>query len=546
MLTYSTNKNPRRKDRPWLLLLMALIWIAGVTFFHAPWEPYEPYVVAIVKSIITTNSWLVPYLTPSAPYLDLQPFYFWLFALIIKVFSFNDVANAVRLINALIIFGVIALMGQIGSGLSAFRNGRSVIMILISCVGFINNAYQLSPNIVVLFGFALYFYALQKSAKMPGISAWLLSVGLILISLNFTGQFIVIALSMLLLLPIFSREWRNQEYLICAGGGFALFTLLFSSYVWQLNSIDHAFYLEWESKYINFLSFDVSSYWQSCIFLVETLAWYLIPAWILVIWTLYKRRLQIVKDKILQLSLLTSVLLLASAVLSGRQDESVIFPIVIPFVLLASVEIDSIKITIVSLLNWFCIFTFGLVGACITTLYIALNFGQPHDLLVKAKYYAPDYAFQFNAWQLALAVLITLIWLFMITRKHIRGREMVTNWASGTTFVLVIFISLCLPWFNAVLSFQDVVNSSLPYLKSANCIATNQSNRTQNALWYYYADLRLEPEINFAQGRCNQALISVQADDPVSIPGWKVIWTNKRPVDFRRYVLLERETLLSD
>ena len=129
----------------------------------------------------------------------------------------------------------------------------------------------------------------------------------------------------------------------------------------------------------------------------------------------------------------------------------------------------------------------------------------------------------------------------MITRKHIRGREMVTNWASGTTFVLVLFISLCLPWFNSVLSFQDVVNSSLPYLKSSNCIATNQSNRTQNALWYYYANLRLEPEVNFVQGRCNQALISVKAKDNISIPGWKEIWSNKRPVDFRRYVLLERE-----
>ncbi len=543
MLTYSPNKKPRRKDRPWLLFLMALIWIAGVTFFHAPWEPYEPYVVAIVKSIINTNSWLVPYLTPSAPYLELQPFYFWLFALIIKVFHFSDIANAVRLINALIIFGVIALMGQIGSGLSAFRNGRSVIMILISCVGFINNAYQLSPNIVVLFGFSLYFYALQKSAHMPGISAWLLSIGLIFISLNFTAQFIVIALLILFILPLLGKEWRTPEYLICASGGLALFTLLFGSYVWQLNSVDHAFYLEWEGKYLSFISFNLADYGQSALFLVETLAWYLIPAWVLVVWTLYKRRSRIFQDKILTLSLLSSGLLLLFAVLSGQHDESVIFPIIIPFVLLASVEIDSIKITIVSLLNWFCIFTFGLAGAFIATLYIALNFGRPHELFIKAKYYAPNYAFQFNVWQLALAVLITFIWLFMITRKHIRGREMVTNWASGTTFVLVMFISLCLPWFNAVLSFQDVVGSSLPHLKNtgSNCIATNQANRVQNALWYYYADVSLDPEVNFAQGSCNQALISIGAHEKVNVPGWKEVWSNKRPVDFRRYVLLERE-----
>ena len=151
MLTYTPNPKPKRKDRPWLLFLMALIWISGSCFFHDPWEPYEPYVVAIVKSIIETNSWLVPYLSsPSVPYLELQPFYFWIFAVIIKIFNFSNIANAVRLLNALIILVFIMLMGRIGSGLSAFKNGRTVVMILISMVGFINNAYQLSPHLIVL------------------------------------------------------------------------------------------------------------------------------------------------------------------------------------------------------------------------------------------------------------------------------------------------------------------------------------------------------------------------------------------------------------
>jgi hypothetical protein len=47
MLTYTPNPKPRRKDRPWLLIIMVLIWIGGATFFHEPWEPYEPFVVAV-------------------------------------------------------------------------------------------------------------------------------------------------------------------------------------------------------------------------------------------------------------------------------------------------------------------------------------------------------------------------------------------------------------------------------------------------------------------------------------------------------------------
>lgn len=542
MLTYTPNPKPRRKDRPWLLFITALIWISGVTFFHEPWEPYEPYIVAVVKSIIDSNSWLVPYISHGVPYLDLQPFYFWLFALIIKIFHFSNIANAIRLINALIIFGFIAMMGRIGSGLSAFKNGRSVVMILISSIGFINNAYQLTPNMVVLLGFALYFYALQQSAFKPGISAWILSVGLIFISLNFTCGFLLIALVILIILPLISRQWRNLNYFITIIGGILFFTLIFASYAWQLNKIDHNFYLEWKNKYIAFTLLSSNAYLGNLVFFLQTILWYLIPSWILVGWTFYKRGRFIFKDKILQLSCLFLILLFVNAILRVNHDESVIFPLLIPMILLASVEIDSIRINTVSLLNWFCIFTFGSMGTFIAILYIALNFGQPHDLLSTAQFYAPNYVFQFNGWQLALAILITIIWLFMITRKHIRGREMISNWASGTTFVLVMFISLCLPWFNSLLSFKDLVMSSINYIQPSphGCVATLEKNRLQDALWYYYADMRLTFNPDIKTSQCNHALLTVPNDTGVNIPGWHVIWSAKRPVDAKRYVLIEK------
>ncbi len=542
MLTFSPTSKPHRKDRPWLLFLMAIIWIGGATFFHSPWEPYEPYVVAVVKSIINTNSWVVPYIATGSPYLDLQPFYFWIYALIIKIFNFSDIANAIRIINSVLILAVIYFFGKIGSGLNAYKNGRSVIMILISSIGFINNAYQLSPNIVILLGFVLYFFALQRSTQMPGISSGLLALGLVLISVNFTAVFLLIAIFMLVTLPLFDRSWRRYSYYITSVAGVCVFALIFASYCWQLNSVDHRFFVEWESKYRSIVNFTISDLIANLQFYLETLLWYLVPSWILVIWTIYKRRRKLIADKILYANLIFATLLLFFAVISGKHDESTIFPIIIPFVLIASVEIDSIRISVVSLLNWFSLFTFGIGGFCILLLYIALNTGHPVDLFSRAQFYAPSYIFNFNIWQLALAVLITAIWLFMITRKHIRGREMVTNWASGTTFCLVIFVSLCLPWFDSVLSFKDIVTSSESYLNRnfQSCISTETNNKLPSALWYYFADTRLKASDNFSQDSCNQALIAVAKDQNVNYPGWHVVWSAKRPVDTKRYILLER------
>lgn len=544
MLTYSPiAAKPKRKDRPWLLLIMVLIWIGGAMFFHSPWEPYEPYVVAVVKSIIHTDSWLIPYISQTTPYLDLQPFYFWIYAIIIKLFNFSDIANAIRLINSGLILITIYVTAKVGSNLTAFKNGRSVVMILISCIGFINNAYQLSPNLIILLGVALYFWAVQHSLRLPGISGGVMALSLILISLNFTAQYIVIALMLLLLLPVIDKVWRQSGFYITATSGILIFGLIFGSYAWQLDNVNHEFFLEWSNKYLNFIGITTFSIWGIIVFYLQTLAWYLIPAWILALWTLYKRKGKILADPILRLSVISSIVLFIMAVISGHRDESVIFPIIIPFVLIASVEIDTIRISIVSWLNWFSIFAFGAGGCAVIILYIALNSGHPQDLLSKAKFFAPGYTFDFNFWQVLLGIIITVIWLFMITRKHIRGREMVSNWASGTTFCLVLFVSLCLPWFDSVLSFKGVVDSSKPYLtKGANtCIATNEGNRIQSAIWYYYADVRLQPEKEFDfTTPCKQALISVYQDNKVDYPGWHVIWSNKRPIDFKRYILVER------
>lgn len=540
MLTYTPNPKPKRKDLPWLLFITALIWIAGSCFFHDPWEPYEPYVVAVVKSILATNSWLVPYISPNVPYLDLQPFYFWIFALIIKIFHFNNVVNAIRLINSIIIFCIIALMGRVGSRLSAFRNGRTVVMILISTVGFVNNAYQLSPHLIVILGFVLYVLALQKLHDTPGSAAAILFIALTCISLHFTGQYIFIALAVLFILPLCDKHWRTSEYLTTTVSGVLLFLFVFILYAWQLYRVDAAFFMLWKLKYINF--FMINDVWLSIKSYSVMLVWYLIPGWFLIAWTIYRRGRKILKDPILSCNLLLIVLFILIAIFSGHSDESDIFPIIVPVVLLASIEVDSIRITIVSLFNWFSIIVFGFAGTTIALLYFALSLGVPQQLFLRAKFFAPTYHFQFNFWQVLLASIIAIIWLFMVTRKHIRGREMITNWASGSTFVLVMFISLCIPWFNSVLSFSNLVNASKPYLKydANNCIATTNGIQIQDALWYYYADVRLIPEENFANSNCKQAIITMVNGNKPDVVGWRTVWSGKRAVDFRSYYLLEK------
>ena len=544
MLTYNENIKPKRKDRPWLLVVLVLIWVLGTAFFHSPWEPYEPFVLAVVKGILRNNSWLVPYVS-HVPYLQIQPFYFWIYSAILKAFAITDIyniANGIRIINTSLIFAVIALSAKIGSNLSAFKNGRSVVLILISGVGFINLSYQLSPDIVVILGFCLYLYALQLHKTLPGISGWLLFTGLLLVSITFSCEFILIAISILLILPILDKHWRNKNYIVTCGIGITLFAIIFYLYCVGLQQVDKDFFWQWKMRYLDLINRNNYNTWRQVRETLLLLSWYTLPCGFLALWTIYRRRLNIFKDKIIQVNILLAIVLIAFTIISGKEVDRVIFPIIIPLVFIASLEIDSIRITIVSLFNWFSIFVFGTLGFVIWAGYIMFNLNSPRDIINKLLNFSQDFSYQFKSWQLLLAIAITLIWLFMITRRHIRGREVVTNWASGTTFILVLFMALWLPWFDSVLSFKPLVNNSLQYINKKSCIVTNGADTTQGALWYYYADVNLLPStVNLNYNVCSQALVATENIGIIDQNQWRILWHAKRPIDKNEYYLIKHK-----
>lgn len=542
MLTYSPKPKIKRKDRPWLLIIMALLWVAGSCFYHDPWEPYEPYVVAIVKGILASNSWLIPYLSPGEPYLNLQPFYFWLFAIPIKIFGFTNIVNAIRLINALIVFMFLLIMGKVGHNLSAFKNGRTVVLILISTVGFVNNAYQLSPHIIVLLGFALLLYALQNCHNSPGSSSGIMALAFMCISTHFTFQFLLIALLLLIILPLCKKVWRSKQYLICVVGGLVLFLIVFTSYILQLYLTDITFLLSWEKQYFSFFSIDnltLEMLWHY----TYTYFWYLIPSCFLLVWVVYRRKGSLLKDTTTLPLVILSLLFVLFAIFNASINESVIFPIIVPIVLLSSLEVDTIRINFVSLFNWFSIFIFGSAGGALIILYIAMGYGYPEDILRLARQYAPGYSFHINIWQILLAVIIFVIWLFMITRKHIKGREVVSNWAAGSTFILVMFVALWMPWFNSMLSFSGLVGSSKSYIHSSSniCVASIGGNHLEDALWYYYQGIHLEPSKKLNDTNCGQVIVTMINGNIPEYDGWKIVWRAKRAIDFKTYYLLERK-----
>lgn len=546
MLTYNKKSPVTQKDRPWLLVVLSLIWVLGTAFFHSPWEPFEPFVLAVVKGILYNHSWFVPYIS-NAPYLEIQPFYFWFYCAIIKLLgisSITGIANSVRIINTLIIFATISVCARIGSKLDAYKNGRTVTLLLISTIGFINNAYQLSPHILIILGFALFLYALQLHRGLPGISGWVLFIGLLFISISFTCEFALIAFLTLLLLPLIDKYWRHSSYLLTVSIGVILFAIIFWLYCYGLQEVNKEFFWQWKVKYTNLYDWRHNTFLNQFIEVFKLLIWYIAPTWLIMAWSLYKRGKLILKEKLAHPCLILVILMTLYGLSSGLDAENALFPIIIPVVLLASLEVDSIRITIVSLFNWFSICLCGIIGLLFWICYFALNF----KLSLLQVFTAPLLAFtqnfnyRFELWRFLLAILVTVVWVFMITRRHIRGREMVTNWASGTTFVLALFMSLLLPWFDSILTFKPIVRESLQYINKKQCVATDEANTTHGALWYYYVNVNLMPSfVLLDYSLCSQAVVATESPDKINTKVWNIVWQAKRPIDKKIYYVLRHK-----
>ncbi len=117
MLTYTPavqHAQPPASERPWLLLLLAFVWLWPGVFAHDLWAPMEPQLLTVIEQWRNGGHWALPTLF-DRPYWEAAPVYVWLGAASQAVFSpwLLDAYEAVRLVNvALMAIGFCCIGGR--------------------------------------------------------------------------------------------------------------------------------------------------------------------------------------------------------------------------------------------------------------------------------------------------------------------------------------------------------------------------------------------------------------------------------------------------
>lgn len=547
MLTYSASHSSLPKGRtsnyPYLLFLLVFAWLWPGVFSHDLWRPTEPQIFAAIQESEQTASWL-PTLF-GLPYFEVSPLYLNIAKGFKNALSpwAMDAFSASRF--ATVLFMSIAYLGCGVAGHKFWGNesGRSVIFILLGSIGLWGMGHFLDDQAVLFAGIGLSLWALAAIERQVVFSSLLLATGMILISQAAGWLLALFPLLLLFVLYMVSPLWKKRRYLIVwVGTQIMIWPIAAAFFLLMSQTSPDFFHQYWDNHLFGdfggfkqfHLQFNLPYYWLH-------LLWFAFPAYPLAIWTASRLSLVQHKTGILALVWLLLALLMLSVYPQQHQDHLVwVLPIL---ALLGAGQLDSLRRGAAAFLNWFGMMTFGAAALFLWLGFFAMNYGFPAKLAERAMYFSPYYQPEIKILPILIALSFTPIWIYIITRRHIRGRQAVSNWAAGMTLIWALLMTLFLPWLDAAKSYRPVVESmhvALPEqdrwaLQNGACISIADSSLNSRLAWQQYSSFDIQ-----THQHCRYRLYEV-AQHAAIAENERLIWQGKRPRNkHQHFILTER------
>lgn len=518
----------RAKTR--LLILLCTVWICLGLIGHAPWKPDESQSISIVKSMLHGGSLLAP-VAAGQTTIENPPLYYLSAAGLAKLLSpMLPMHDAARLVTGLWMAITLLMVGMTGRELWGWGTGRQTTFIFLGSIGLMVTAHLLLPEIAALTGSAMGLYALALAKRRPYRASALLGtgIGISFLSTGLLSAAIIIAAA--LLLPLLFSAWRTRSYAIVLALSLTVASPMLI--IWPLLCWQLAPELLHNWWFGNLSEFGVYNH----LYFLKTLAWYAWPALPLAIWGLWRNRgylLQKPKYQLLISFFLVNLLLLGF----GADDREIYaLPLLLPLAVLAGGAIETLKRGAAGLLNWFGLILFGMMGFIIWLGWFAMMAGWPTKLAQRMKFLSAIHEPYFNWMAFAAAVVVSIIWLLVISNNKRSNRAAVTNWAVGITMAWSLLMTLWLPWIDSAKSYESMILSlkkAIP--RNYACINSRNLGAPQRALLDYYTGLRTQPFESGQRLDCDLYLLQDERGREKVEPGkdWKLIWHGKRPADRR-------------
>ncbi|WP_255989837.1 ArnT family glycosyltransferase [Chitinolyticbacter albus] len=540
MLTYvpqSATPAPEiPQQKPWLLIVLCLVWLLPGLIGHDPWKPAELETAAVVKRFVEQDYWVLPRFA-DVSYLEFAPLYYWSAAIIAWPLSklglpIHDAARlATGVWMALALWG----LGLAGRALYGRRQGRVGVLVLIGCIGLIIWGHQLAPQVLTVAAFSWHAFALAHSQRQPLLAGAILGLAWLTLLLGTNWADFLLALSSALILIVF-KPWRRASYAVTLVTALVLALPLVAVWALWLHQFSPAALSRWlDYEALGpFGGLAQLTLFHGLGFFLSTVIWFAWPALPLAAWGGWSSRRQWREPGVILPASMAALMVLWLAA-AGDVRDYVLLPLLVPLSLLAVPGVDVLRRGAASALNWFGMMTFGLTAAALWLAWGALQLGLSSGVTRRLAQFNPDGTREIAWLGLLFALAISVSWYRVIARKRPLGRLAVTNWACGATLVWGVLIGLWLPWLDQSKSYRGVSDSLVVAMQGrAGCIDVSQVATAMVVSLDYFSTL----PVHRNQARnCRWQLH--QGKVP---PGVMTVWNDTRRGDEakERFYLLDR------
>jgi 4-amino-4-deoxy-L-arabinose transferase-like glycosyltransferase len=196
---------------------------------------------------------------------------------------------------------------------------------------------------------------------------------------------------------------------------------------------------------------------------------------------------------------------------------------------------------VASFMDWFGLVFFGLAATALWFYWTAAVTQVPQAAARAVARQVADYQFTFNIAAFALAVALTLVWLYAVVRAHRSNRRAVVNWAAGITIIWVLANVLGQPALDHILNHRKVVTQVAAQIPAKrNCVTAVGLGEAERAAFDYFAQLRFVPIQDKNAVDCEWLVtFGSRLNPPTVDQNWQRVWEGWRPRDkddaFRLY-----------
>ena len=520
----------RTPEKAVLFIVLCAAWLLPGLVGHDPWKADEAVVFGMVTEMLKGGDWIA-FRVAGEPMMDHAPLFMWVGAAFARVLGgVMPLHDAARLAAGFFMALTLAALTLASRELLGERALRMGVLLYIGCLGLLIRAHEMSTDVAALCGIAAGLYGLALAHRRPAAGGALAGAG---VGLAFLGDgFLPAAMLMVAMaaLPAVSRAWRTRAYAVTAATALACAAPLLAA--WPL--LLAAFHPELLGTWFHGATAGPASDEPFAGgYFLRILPWYAWPAWPLAAWTLYRARRDLASRRPLLLPAVVLAAFFLVLAFFGEPREVNALPLLLPLALLGVAELDAVPRGAASALDWFGMTTFFLFGALLWLGWLAAMTGHPEFARAWLQREVPGFVYRFNPLAVALAALLTLIWLVVAVRSLRSTRRALVNWTAGITMVWMLVMTLGVPLVDQARSYRTLAARIAAELAPAGgCVARRNVGDAQRALLDYFAGVRTVPLDSGAAAGCTMLLAQSSPSRPEPAqPGWEETWRGSRPGD---------------